>query len=128
MAFGSPAWDAYYTQQLNQAVSLLIGGGAQVALLGLPCYRPIDGGGLIALPERGDDQRTQHLNVLLRAAAAKNPERVFMVNPPAQFCTDPAIASNTAYRWDGVHYYKPGAALMFQAITPQLLAIPRPPR
>ena len=51
-----------------------------------------------------------------------------MVNPPAQFCTDPAIASNTAYRWDGVHYYKPGAALMFQVITPQLLAIPQPPR
>jgi len=50
-----------------------------------------------------------------------------MVNPPDQFCTDPAIAANTAYRWDGVHYDKLGAALMFQAITPQLLAIPRPP-
>ena len=127
MTFGSADWDGYYAQQLEQAVSLLIAGGAQVALLGVPCYRPIDAGGQTALPERGDDQRTRHLNVLLRAAAAKNPQRVIMVNPPDQFCTDPAIAANTAYRWDGVHYDKLGAALMFQAITPQLLTIPRPP-
>jgi hypothetical protein len=65
--------------------------------------------------------------MLLRAAAAKNPQRVIVVNPPDQFCTNPAIATNTAYRWDGVHYDKLGAALMFQAITPQLLALPRPP-
>jgi hypothetical protein len=127
MTFGSPAWDEYYAQQLDRAVRLLIAGGAQVALLGIPCYRPIDGGGLTALPERGDDQRTRHLNGLLRAAAAKNPQRVFMVNPAAQFCTNPAIATNTTYRWDGVHYDKLGSALMFQAITPQLLAIPQPP-
>ena len=128
MTFGSAAWDGYYAQQLKQAVSLLIAGGAQVALLGVPCYRPIDAGGQTALPERGDDQRTRHLNVLLRAAAAKNPQRVFFVNPPDQFCTDPAIAANTAYRGDGVHYDKLGAALMFQAITPQLLAIAQSPR
>jgi peptidoglycan/LPS O-acetylase OafA/YrhL len=127
MSFGSAAWDGYYGQQLDRAVSLLIAGGAQVALLGVPCYRPIDAGGQTALPERGDDQRTRHLNVLLRAAATKNPQRVFLVNPPDQLCTDPAIATNTAYRWDGVHYDKLGAALMFQTITPQLLAIPRPP-
>jgi peptidoglycan/LPS O-acetylase OafA/YrhL len=128
LTFGSPGWDAYYTQQLDQAVALLIQGGAQVALLGVPCYRPVDGGGLVALPERGDDRRTRHLNALLRAAAAKNPHRVFMIDPPAQFCTDPAVATSTSYRWDGVHYYKPGAALVFQAITPQLLAVPQPPR
>jgi hypothetical protein len=65
--------------------------------------------------------------VLLRAAATKNSQRVFLVNPPDQLCTDPAVATNTAYRWDGVHYDKLGAALMFQTITSQLLAIPRPP-
>ncbi len=32
------------------------------------------------------------------------------------------------YRWDGTHFYIPGAALMFQVITPQLLGIPQPPK
>ena len=80
------------------------------------------------MPERGDDTRTRHLNTLLAAAAKQEPQRVFMIRPPAQFCTDPKIASNTAYRWDGTHYYIPGAALMFKVITPQLLKIPQPPR
>ena len=33
---------------------------------------------------------------------------------------------NTAYRWDGIHYYKKGAALYFQTMVPQLLQ-PAPP-
>jgi hypothetical protein len=48
---------------------------------------------------------------------------VHVIEPPAQFCTDPAIAGNLNYRWDGVHYYKPGAALYFQAVLPQLLRL-----
>ncbi len=127
LPFGSPAWDAYFTAQLNQGLSILEAAGAQVALMGVPCYRPIAAGGLPLLPERGDDTRTQHVTSLLEAAAALHPGRVFMISPPQQFCTDPAISTNTAYRWDGVHYYKPGSALVFQTITPQLLAIPQAP-
>ena len=42
---------------------------------------------------------------------------------------DPAISTNTSYRWDGVHYYKKGAALYFGAVVPQLLTSPpaKPP-
>lgn len=126
LRFGTPAWDSYFDQQLNEGVHALIASGAQVSLMGVPCYRPIAAGGLPVLPERGENGRTRHLNVLLAAAAAKDPSHVFLIEPPSQFCTDPKIASSTSYRWDGVHYYKPGAALTFQAITPQLLAIPRP--
>jgi len=46
------------------------------------------------------------------------------IRSPSQFCTTPKTAGNTGYRWDGVHFYKPGAALEFRVITPQLLAIP----
>ena len=127
MTFGSPDWDAYFTKQLAKAVHLLEHAGAQVALIGVPCYRPIAAGGLPLLPERGDDSRTRHVTSLLRAAAAKDPSRVFMIHPPAAFCTNPKIATDVNYRWDGTHFYKPGAALMFQVITPQLLAIPQPP-
>ena len=124
LRFSTPASDAYFTRQLDKGVDLLVAAGAQVALMGVPCYRPIAAGGLPKLPERGDDRRTRHVTALLKAEARTHPERVFMIYPPRQFCTDPSVATNTAYRWDGVHYYRPGAALTFQVITPQLLEIP----
>jgi hypothetical protein len=127
LSFGSPQWDSYFNAQLAKGIRILLHAGAQVALMGVPCYRPIAAGGLPLLPERGDDSRTRHITALLAAAAKRFPQRVFMIHPPAQFCTNPNIAKNTAYRWDGTHYYKPGAALVFQVITPQLLAIPQPP-
>jgi peptidoglycan/LPS O-acetylase OafA/YrhL len=127
LPFGTHAWDAYLERQLSAGITALTASGAQVALLGVPCYQPISAGGLQALPERGDRSRTGHLDSLLRAVARRDPRRVFYVRPPQQFCTDPAVVGNTAYRWDGVHFYKPGAALEFEVITPQLLAIPQRP-
>ena len=50
-----------------------------------------------------------------------------MIHPPRQFCHGP-ISTDLNYRWDGTHFYKPGAALMFEVITPQLLKIPQPPK
>ena len=127
LTFGTPAWDAYFTKTLHTGIRLLMNQGAQVALMGVPCYRPIAAGGLPLLPERGDDSRTRHLNTLLSAALSMDPQRVFMIHPPAAFCNNQKIATDVNYRWDGTHYYKPGAALVFQVITPQLLAIPQPP-
>jgi hypothetical protein len=34
------------------------------------------------------------------------------------------ISTSTSYRWDGVHVYKPGAKLIFEAVASQLLQIP----
>jgi hypothetical protein len=127
LTFGTPAWDQYFTKTLHTGIRLLLKQGAQVALMGIPCYRPIAAGGLPLLPERGDDSRTSHLNDLLHAALSMDPQRVFMIHPPSAFCNNPKIATDVNYRWDGTHYYKPGAALVFQVITPQLLAIPQPP-
>jgi peptidoglycan/LPS O-acetylase OafA/YrhL len=121
LPFASPAWDANFQSQVSQGVGILRSGGAQVALALLPCYHPIQASAGL-WPERGDNVRTRHINDLLRAVAAKDPDsRVRTVDPPSQFCTDPAIGADTAYRWDGVHYYKKGAALYFAALVPQLL-------
>ncbi len=126
LPFGSAAWDAHWTAQLAKGVQILRNAGSQVALLGIPCYRPISAGGLTALPERGNDTRTRHLDVLLKAAAAADPSHVFYIEPPIEFCTNQKIATDVYYRWDGVHYGGRGAALVFKDITRQLLAIPRP--
>jgi peptidoglycan/LPS O-acetylase OafA/YrhL len=125
LVFGSPGWDARFTDALGRGIGELRDSGAQVALSLLPCYRPVRASAGL-WPERGDDTRTRHVNELLRAAADADPARVFVIEPPEPFCGDPKIGANLAYRWDGVHYYKPGARLYFAAVTPQLLAIPRP--
>jgi peptidoglycan/LPS O-acetylase OafA/YrhL len=124
LAFGSPEWDAHVAGALREGIEALRAAGSKVALALTPCYRPIKASAGF-WPERGEDHRTRHLNGLLRAAAAANPAHVSTVEPPAQFCTDPAISTNKSYRWDGVHYYRPGAALYFKAIIPPLRALVR---
>ena len=124
LAFGTPEHDAYVTGQLQRGIDALVGAGSKVALLEVPCYEPVDGGGLVALPERGDEARTEHLNELFRQVAAANPASVSFITGPTEWCDDKAIATDLGYRWDGVHYYRPGAKLVFETIAPQLLAIP----
>jgi lysophospholipase L1-like esterase len=120
LVFGSRPWDANFTKQINRGVDILRVGGAQVGLALLPCYRPITGSAGF-WPERGDDDRTRHVNDLLRTIAEQHADgMVRALEPPAQFCDDPAIGKDTAYRWDGIHYYKKGAALYFSALLPQL--------
>jgi hypothetical protein len=122
--FATPAGDAYLAAQLRSGVAAVKAAGSKVALLEIPCYRNVDGGGLVALPERSQDARTAHLNDLLRATAAEDPQHVVFLAGPRQWCSDPSVASDLGYRWDGVHYYRPGAKLVFDTITPALLQIP----
>lgn len=124
--FGTERHDAELTARLADGISALKDAGAKVALLEVPCMRPIDTpqSPVPLLPERGDDRRVAHLNELLRAAAAADPEHVTFVDGPAAWCQDPAVATDLSYRWDGVHVYKPGAKLIFETIASPLLAIP----
>ena len=122
LTFNTPAWDDNFTTELAKAIDAVKLGARHVAISLLPCYRPVKGSAGF-WPERGDDWRTRHLNTLLTAAAQTDPDNVTTVDPPHQFCDDPKIAKSLSYRWDGVHYYKPGALLYCQAVIPQLLAI-----
>jgi hypothetical protein len=125
LTFGTTTWDRYFDAQVDRGIAVLRAAGAQVAFEEIPCWRPADNGsGTTAFPERGSDRRTRHLNQLLERAAAHDPTHVFFLHAPPEFCTDPAIATSLAERWDGVHYGTPGAALLFARLTPQLLDIP----
>jgi len=122
--FGTPEWDAAFLAQLRSGVTALRTSGAQVALAELPCYRPRKSNPRPPgwWPERGDDDRTHHVNDLLRQVT--DGAHVFTVTPPAAFCDDKSIGDNRKYRYDGVHYLAPGAKLWFDAIIPQLLVLP----
>jgi hypothetical protein len=125
MPFRSPENDARFVNGVQQGIDALSAVGTKVALLEIACMRPQDvkGAGVPALPERGLDDHVQHLNDLLRQVAAQNPDTTTFVTGPPEYCTEP-IASDLAYRWDGVHAYKPGAKLTFEAVAQQLLNIP----
>ena len=123
--FASAEFDQLFIANLSNGVDTMTATGAKVALLEIACMRPqeVDGAGVPALPERGDDVRVAHLNDLQRSVAGARPDVTF-VEGPDEWCGDETIASDLGYRWDGVHVYKPGANLIYQTIAPALLAIP----
>jgi len=125
LTFASADWDQYVTANLQKGIDALVGTGARVALLEVPCMRPqdVEGAGVPALPERGDDEHVGHLNVLWRQVAGQNQDSVTFVEGPSEWCDDEEISSDLGYRWDGVHVYEPGANLIFTTIAPTLLEI-----
>ena len=125
LVFNTPAADAMFRSQVRVGVNALRATGATVALLEVPCMRPVTSkGGSVALPQRGDDARTGHLNDLLREIAAPDDDGVFFVSGPKEWCNDPKISTSLSYRWDGVHAYKPGAKLIFETIATSILQLP----
>jgi hypothetical protein len=125
LEFGSPEWDEYVMDDLQSGIDALAATGVQVALLEAACMRPqdVEGAGAPALPERGDDDRIAHVNELWRQVADANPDTVTFVPGPKEWCDDEDVASDPAYRWDGVHVYTPGANLIYTTIAPTLLAL-----
>ena len=124
LRFGTPEWDADLRARLQRGIDALVGAGAKVAILEVPCMRPIsvEGAAVPPLPERADDARVAHVNELFRAVAAENAATTTFVEGPDAWCADETVATDTAMRWDGVHVYKPGAKLIFDTIAPALLA------
>jgi len=126
LPFATAEWDSYVTANLQSGIDAMVAAGVgRVAVLEVPCMRPkdVEGAGVPALPERGDDTRVAHLNGLLRQIAAARPDRVTFVEGPDEWCADETVANDLAMRWDGVHVYQPGAALVYTAITPTLLSL-----
>ena len=120
LAFGTPAWDDHLRANLQTGIDAVVGAGAKVALLEVPCMRPVeaDGAGVPPLPERGDDARVAHVNDVFRGVAAASGGTVTFVEGPDAWCADEAVATDVAMRWDGVHVYKPGAKLVYDTIAP----------
>jgi peptidoglycan/LPS O-acetylase OafA/YrhL len=126
LVVNTPPADTMFRTQMKRGIDALRATGATVALLEVACMRPVDskGGPVPALPQRGDDTRTRHLNDLLREIAAPEDDGVFFVSGPKEWCSDSEISTSLSYRWDGVHAYKPGAKLIFETIATSILQLP----
>ncbi len=127
--FATPSGDELFVSNLTSGIDAMLAEGANVGLLEVACMRPqdVEGAGVRALPERGDDARVAHVNDLLRETAASylatGDRRVQFFEGPDEWCGDEAIASDLGYRWDGVHVYKPGANLIYTTVAPDLLRL-----
>jgi peptidoglycan/LPS O-acetylase OafA/YrhL len=127
--FDSPEGDALFVGNLTSGIDAMLAEGANVGLLEVACMRPqdVEGAGVRALPERGDDDRVAHVNALLRQVAASyqaaGEAGVQFVEGPDEWCADESIATDLGYRWDGVHVFTPGANLIYTTVAPDLLRL-----
>ncbi|MCP4961300.1 MAG: acyltransferase [Actinomycetia bacterium] len=124
VALGTTRHDELIINGLSAGVDALLAEGSEVALLEVPCYSPVDGGGLRALPERADRTRTGHISELINRVAASHAQDVHVLVPPDEFCTDPDVGDDVNLRWDGVHYGPLGGAFIWARLEADLLAIP----
>jgi hypothetical protein len=123
--FGTGASDRLFARGLISGIDAMLETGVNVALLEVACMRPVnvEGAGVNALPERGDDARIAHLNGVVRWVSAQYGPEVRVVDGPAEWCNDEEIATSLAYRWDGVHVYGPGAKLIYEEVAADLLGL-----
>jgi SGNH domain-containing protein len=124
LVFGTPQWDANFLATLGSGLAAIRQSGSQIALAELPCYRPRKSNPRPPgwWPERGEDDRTRHVNQLLGQLA--DGVHIFTVRSAPAFCSDPSIGDNHRYRYDGVHYLQPGSTVYLNAMIPQLLTLP----
>jgi peptidoglycan/LPS O-acetylase OafA/YrhL len=124
--FDTPEGDVRFAANLTSGIDAILAEGTNVALLEVACMRPqnVEGAGVRALPERGDDERVAHVNDLIRwTASSYESPRVQFVEGPDEWCTDESIAGDLGYRWDGVHVFRPGANLIYTTIAADLLRL-----
>ena len=120
---GTTTADRIFERQLRKAIDALRARGVVVALLEVPCYRPVDSWD-DAIVDRGNDAHVAHLNDLMRRIVRTYPEGVHFVDGPREWCDGSPIATDLSYRYDGVHVYRRGAKLVFETIAPALLGMP----
>ena len=124
-AFNTQAADSKFAVNLQSGIDALVATGTDVAILEVPCMRPVsaEGSAVPPLPERGDDGRVAHVNDVIRWVSGQYGREVRVLDGPAEWCNDEAIATNIGYRWDGVHVYQPGGKLIVEKIGADLVKL-----
>ena len=123
LVFGTPEHDARLLAGYQRAVDALAEAGARTAVMEVMCMRPRK-----FWPERGEDWRVAHLNQVLRTLVERNPKRTVLIAAPPVFCADPDAPTRLRYRSDGVHFWRAGATIVYQAAAKPLIEFWKAPK
>jgi lysophospholipase L1-like esterase len=123
LAFGTPAFDRWYSRQLDEFITRMSSTGGRVALLTAPCNERPDTVTGDPLPEN-DNTRIDHLNQLYRQAVKRNPDAAAVVDLHGYLCPNDKFLTTrdgvTLREDDGVHFSDAGATLTSKWLLPRL--------
>jgi peptidoglycan/LPS O-acetylase OafA/YrhL len=128
---GTPEADAEIQRRMDGSLARLTAGGAHVVLLTVPAAAPNDAEGAANTSNAVDDASYVRLDGILRAFAARHPDRVTLVDLAARICPTgppcPAEVEGVRMRPDGRHLTPASAADISRWLLPQVLqeATPR---
>jgi hypothetical protein len=104
---GDPAFDAYLASELDRAIDVLSATGDPVALLTLPCVKPLERADGSIYPE-DQPSRINEFNTLLRQAQQRHPRQAVIVDLYAMVCPGgqfhAKMAGVTIRSADGAHF------------------------
>ena len=126
---GTPEWEAYVLDGLQRQLDVLSSQGAKLVLATYPCSKSVLWALLSDGAEREQDayRRTTELNEVYRKFAARNPDRVVLVDlnllscPEGRF-TD-LVIDGVRMREDGVHFTPAGSVVVARWLAPQIAAV-----
>jgi peptidoglycan/LPS O-acetylase OafA/YrhL len=123
LAFGSPAFDAWYGAEMDALIGELSRDGAVVAVLTAPCNQRAE---LLTIPDppENDEGRIAHLNGLLAAAVDRHPRQASLIDLHGLVCPGGEFRARLGEvqirHEDGVHFTAEGATLLRGLVFPQL--------
>lgn len=128
LVFATPEWDANMSAILDRTITTLSTKGARVVLLTQPPTRSPALSGTPPewwFPSQG---RFDHVNALIRQAAARHPDVATVIDLSSFVCPTapcPETLAGIIPRPDGIHYDTAGAPVVADWLTPQLAGLSR---
>jgi peptidoglycan/LPS O-acetylase OafA/YrhL len=120
---GTPEYEAYLDSELEIAYDLVAPASGRVAVLNVPCYHQPDTGlDKSVAATRDDPARGEWLNQVLGRFVASH-QRMVLLDLKRFLCPGGRYVDRmdgVRVRYDGVHFSKPGATLVWQWLGPQL--------
>jgi peptidoglycan/LPS O-acetylase OafA/YrhL len=121
---GTPGYEAYLDSELELAYQLVAPASGRVAVLNVPCYHQPDTGLDKSLAATRDDPaRGEWLNQVLGRFVASHRQQAVLLDLKGFLCPGGRYRDRidgVQVRYDGVHFSKPGAKLVWRWLDPQL--------
>ena len=128
VTFGTPAYERFIDEQIDQRVRLLGAGGRPVALVTVPCHRVLESGVNQIPVIINDESRVDWLNAVQRRYAATHAGQVSIIDLHGFVCANgytEQIPGVQQLHTDGLHFTPEGVQAIWRWMGPQLLALAR---